>query len=306
MKKLMFAMVSLLTLTLVACSTDSGNSPASTSLEEKELNTVVVGFSVSTLNNPFFVSLRDGIVTNANEFDITVEVADAQDDVAKQLNDIEDLIQKGIDILAVNPTDSAGIVTAIELANERNIPVITIDRSANSGEIATFISSDNISGGEMAAQFILDSLGENINVVELEGVPGASATRERGTGFHNIATGSLNVVTSQSANFNRAEGLNVMENILQGNSDIQAVFAHNDEMAIGAAEAISNSGRDIIVVGFDGSDDGVDAVKSGRLDATIAQQPELMGELAIDSVIRLVHGENVESYIGVPLKLIVQ
>jgi len=261
---------------------------------------VVIGLSVSTLNNPFFVTLKDGLEAAAEEKGYEVIVVDAQDDSAKQVNDVADMMQQGIDYLVVNPTDSAAISSSVESANASDIPVITLDRSVESGEVASFIASDNVAGGEMGARFIVDELGEGAKVAELEGVPGASATRERGEGFTNVAEESLDVVTSQTANFNRSEGLNVTQNILQANPDIEAIFAHNDEMALGALESAPD---DVLVIGFDGSEDAINSVENGGLDATVAQQPDLMGETAVDTVEKLQNGESVDEEIKVELTL---
>jgi ribose transport system substrate-binding protein len=156
----------------------------------------------------------------------------------------------------------------------------------------------------MAGNFIVKELGEKAKVAELEGVPGASATRERGKGFHNIADQKLNVVEQQSADFDRTKGLTVMENLLQANPDIQAVFAHNDEMALGAIEAINSSGKNIMVIGFDGNDDALKAIKAGKMEATVAQQPELIGKLAVDAGRDVVQGKKVAKKIPAPLKLV--
>src|SRR5699024_3816054 len=137
----------------------------------------------------------------------------SQDDAAKQANDIDDLIQQKVDYLIVNQTDSDAISGSIQIANDESIPVITLERDVAKREVASFIASDNIKGGEMGGELIVDELGEGAKVAELEGVPGASATRERGKGFHNIADKSLNVVSKQSAKFNRTEGLNVTQNM---------------------------------------------------------------------------------------------
>ena len=156
----------------------------------------------------------------------------------------------------------------------------------------------------MAAEHLVSIVGEGAAVAELEGVPGSSAARERGEGFNNIAADSLDVVAKQTANFNRSEGLSVMENILQANPDITGVFAHNDEMALGALEAIEASGKDIAVVGFDATDDAVKAVEDGRLDGTIAQKPEMIGEMAVETAVQSLEGEEVEASIPVELELI--
>ncbi|CAH0125446.1 ribose ABC transporter substrate-binding protein RbsB [Peribacillus simplex] len=303
MKKIVSIIMVLSLMVLAACSMDSGLTDDKKEKKDS-MKDVKVGVSISTLNNPFFVSLKDGIEKEAKEKGMKVTVVDAQDDTAKQISGIEDLILQKVDVLLVNPTDSAAISSAVQSANEAGIPVITIDRSSDEGDIETFIASDNVAGGEMAAEYLVKELGEKAKVVELEGVSGASATRERGKGFHNIADKQLDVLTSQTAEFDRTKGLNVMENILQGNKDIQAVFAHNDEMALGAIEAIKAAGKDIIVVGFDGNDDALKAVENGELKATIAQQPELIGEEAVNAAEKILKGDKVDDTISVPLKLV--
>ncbi|MFJ7930380.1 ribose ABC transporter substrate-binding protein RbsB [Peribacillus sp. NPDC096448] len=303
MKKIVSIIMVLSLMVLAACSMDSGLKDDKKEKKDS-MKDVKVGVSISTLNNPFFVSLKDGIEKEAKEKGMKVTVVDAQDDTAKQISGIEDLILQKVDVLLVNPTDSAAISSAVQSANEAGIPVITIDRSSDEGDIETFIASDNVAGGEMAAEYLVKELGEKAKVVELEGVSGASATRERGKGFHNIADKQLDVLTSQTAEFDRTKGLNVMENILQGNKDIQAVFAHNDEMALGAIEAIKAAGKDIIVVGFDGNDDALKAVENGELKATIAQQPALIGEEAVNAAEKILKGDKVDDTISVPLKLV--
>lgn len=289
-----------------AATLEGENKTESGPVEEKDTSELVVGVSISTLNNPFFVSLEQGITDLADEQGTKVKSVDAQDDTAKQTNDIDDLIQQGVDILLINPVDSAAITPAVESANAAGIPVITIDRSSDGGEVLTLVASDNVEGGEMAAKYIEEISGTDVNTVQLEGVPGASATRERGEGFTNVAEKSLNVLDSQTANFDRAEGLTVMENMLQANPDIQAVFAQNDEMALGAIEAIQSAGKtgEIQVVGFDGTEDGIKAVEDGRLSATVAQQPEEMGKLAMQAAFDYLSGETIEEYIASPLELV--
>lgn len=295
-------MMMCIVLLLSACSLEPPNwaKPA----KKDHLKDMKIGVSISTLNNPFFVTLKNGILKEAKKKGMDVIVVDAQNDSTKQVNNIEDLIQQGVDVLLINPTDSAAISTAVKSANKMGIPVITIDRSADEGNVATFVASDNIKGGKMAANYIIDQVGEKAKVVELEGQPGASATRERGAGFHSIADKKLDIVARQAADFDRSKGLNVMENILQAQKNIQAVFAHNDEMALGAIEAIKSSGRDIVVIGFDGNDDAIKAIKKGKLSATVAQQPELIGQKSVQAAIDVLQGKKVEKKIAVPLKLV--
>ena len=300
----------LLVVLMAACSTDE---PGSTKEKEKAEGSdgdVKIGFSISTLNNPFFVSLRDGAEEASEEAGYNIVVVDAQDDPSKQINDIEDLLQQDIDVLLVNPADTSAVVAAIESANKAGIPVITVDRTADGGEVVAHIASDNILGGEMAGQFIVDSLSDGGNIVELEGIPGVLATRERGEGFHNIvdAVDNITVAANQTADFDRTKGLTVMENIIQGTKDIVAVFAHNDEMALGALEALEAHDMldDVIVVGFDANDDARDAVKDGRMAATVAQQPDLISKYAIETAAKVIKGEEVEEFIPVELQLVTE
>ncbi|WP_068675044.1 ribose ABC transporter substrate-binding protein RbsB [Oceanobacillus sp. Castelsardo] len=299
MKKIITIAMVLMMVFLSACSMESPFVKDSSGDD----GNVKIGLSISTLNNPFFVSLRDAIVADAEAKGYEIIVVNAQDDAATEISGIEDLIQQNVDVLLVNPTDSAAVSSAVQSANNAGIPVITIDRSADKGEVETLITSDNVAGGEMAADFILEHLGENAKVAEIEGIAGASATRERGEGFHNIADEQLDIVASQPADFDRTKGLTVMENTLQGNGDIQAVFAHNDEMALGALEAIKAAGKDIVVIGFDGVEDAIASVEAGELTATIAQQPDLMGQEAVSTVEKVLNGEEIEEVIKVPLEL---
>src|SRR5699024_1480558 len=133
--------------------------------EVKEPSELTVGVSVSTLSNPFFVSLEDGITTLANENDTTIISVDAQDDSEKQTNDVDDLIQQGVDVILINPVDSAAIAPAVEAANSAGIPVIMVDRATDAGEYVTLVASDNVAGGEMAAQYIVDQVGENASTL---------------------------------------------------------------------------------------------------------------------------------------------
>ena len=263
-----------------------------------------VGLAVSTQNNPFFVTLVEGAKAEAAKLGIDLQVTDAGDDAAKQTTDIETLVASGISVLIVNPVDSDAVAGAVQSAISAGVKVISVDRAVNGVEVDCQIASDNVAGADMATQFIVDTVGEGAVVAELQGITGASAAIDRSAGFHSIADEKLNVVAEQTANFDRAQGMSVMENILQGNGDIQAVFAANDEMALGALEAISGAGKDILVVGFDATDDAIEAVKAGRMGGTIAQQPALLGATAVANALKLINGETVEKNIPVEVTLI--
>ncbi len=270
---------------------------------------LTVGLSLSTLNNPFFVTLRNGAVAQAKIMNLKLVVVDAQNDPAKQVSDVEDLIQKKVDVILLNPTDAAALVPAVKEANKANIPVLTIDRSVNGGKVVLHIASDNVKGGEMAAAYIVKRLKGKGKVVELEGIPGTSAARERGKGFETYIKKfpGIKLVAKQTANFDRAKGLSVMENILQAQPHIDAVFAQNDEMALGAIQAIKAAKRqkEMFVVGFDAIKDALNAIKKGEMAATIAQQPYVMGILGVVNGYLAANGVKFSmKFIPVPLKLI--
>ena len=264
----------------------------------------VIGFSVSTLNNPFFVTLTEGAKKAASEKNVELVVVDAGDDAAKQTSDIEDLVSRNVGVLIVNPVDSDAVAPAVKSAMSQGIKVIAVDRGVNGVDVDCQIASDNVAGARMATEYLMELVGEGAKVAELQGVPGASATIDRGEGFHQVADKSLQVAASQTANFNRAEGMTVMENILQSDGTIKGVFAHNDEMALGAVEAVAASGKDIKIVGFDATDDAQKAVKDGKMAATVAQKPDKMGETAIETAVKIMAGETADKSIPVEVELI--
>lgn len=295
--------ISLLVVSVMALSVLAGCAADKPSTSEKKK----IGLVISTLNNPFFVDLQAGAKAKADELGAELITLDSQDDAATEMANVEDLINQGVDLIMINPTDSDAVKSAVEAANAAKIPVITLDRGSNGGEVLSHIASDNVAGGKLAGEFIVEQLGGKGNIVELEGIPGASAARDRGAGFNEaIGTTDIVVVAKQTANFDRAEGLSVMENILQAQPEINAVFAHNDEMALGALEAIKASGRDIIVVGFDATDDAKAAVAAGTMAATVEQLPKEIGSLGVETAMKHLSGETVEAQIPVDLKLVIK
>ncbi|MDN4493775.1 ribose ABC transporter substrate-binding protein RbsB [Ureibacillus aquaedulcis] len=304
MKKITLLFVALITLVLSACSMES---PFLENAKEDTAGgnaSFKIGFSISTLNNPFFVTLSEGAKANAQEKGAEISIVDAQDDASKQASDVEDLIQQGVDMILINPVDSSAVGSAVESANAAGIPVITVDRSTEGGEVVSHIASDNVAGGVLAGEYLLELAGEGAKVAMLEGTAGSSAARDRGEGFLKAVDGKVDLVSSLTANFDRGEGLTVMENMLQANPEIQAVFAQNDEMALGALEAIEASGKDITVIGFDATDDAVAKVEEGKMAATVAQKPEEIGKAAIETAVAYLNGETVEEFVPVDLELV--
>lgn len=267
-----------------------------------------IGLSISTLNNPFFVSLRDGAQQAADEAGVELIISDAQNDAATQQDDVQNFVTQQVDAILVNPVDSEAVVPAVQAANQADIPVIALDRGAAGGEIATLIASDNVEGGRLAGEELIELVGSG-PVAQLEGIPGASPTRDRGQGFEEAinAQDAVELVASQTANFDRAEGLNVTENVLQSSPEIKGIFAQNDEMALGAVRALGNrAGTDVKIVGFDAVEDALKAIQDGKMNATVAQQPDRIGSLGVENAMKVIEGESVDENIPVPVKLVTE
>ncbi|QSO51028.1 D-ribose ABC transporter substrate-binding protein [Alicyclobacillus curvatus] len=279
----------------------AGGSSASTS------GSYTIGFAVSTTNNPFFVAMENGVKQEAQKLGVKVIVDNGNNDPSTQLNQVQDLIQQKVNAILLNPTDSQALSSAVTAANQANIPVITLDRSVNSGKVAAFIASDSVQAGKMAADELIKALKGKGNVVELQGIMGSSAEIDREKGFdQEIATApGIHVVARQTAKFDRSTALNVMQNILQAHPDINGVFAQNDEMALGALKAIQQAGKsNIAIVGIDGEEEAVQDVQKGLLYADIAQQPTQEGVLGVDNALKLIKGQSVQSTISSPLQLV--
>ena len=265
-----------------------------------------IALVISTLNNPFFVSLKDGAQKEADKLGYNLVVLDSQNNPAKELANVQDLSVRGTKLMLINPTDSDAVGNAVKMANQNNIPVITLDRVASQGKVVSHVASDNRLGGKMAGDYIAKRVGEQAKIIELAGIAGTSAARERGEGFKTAADAHKFVIlASQPADFDRTKGLNVMQNLLTAHPDVQAVFAQNDEMALGAMRALQTAGKsDVVVVGFDGTADGVKAVQGGKLAATVAQQPEQIGVIGVQTADKVLKGQQVQAVNPVDLKLV--
>ena len=240
---------------------------------------------------------------------IKLNIQDASDDAAKQNDQLNNAATTGSKVVIVNPTDSDAVVAAVQALNNANIPVVAVDRSASGGTVDSFIASDNVAGGKQAADALAQSIGDEGEVLVLQGIAGSSASRDRGKGFTDgIATHpNVRVVGQQTANFDRTEGLNVTTNLLQAHPDVKAIFAENDEMALGAIEALGErAARDIKVIGFDGTEDGLKAVTDGKMAATIGQQPAKLGAQAVEQASKLLKKEQAQSEIHVEVVTVTQ
>ena len=295
MNKVMSAAV-LSVLLLGGCTKQMG-------MKQSAMKKGEIGLAVSA-QNAFFSALTQGAEQEAKTQGVKLTVADAGDSAAKQASDIKDFISKKVSVIIVNPVDSAGIAPSVAAAKKAGITVISLDRSVIGESVSSQIASDNVAGGKIAGSYLLKLVGENADIAELQGSQGTSAATDRGKGFHEAVDGKANVVASVTANFKREEGRIATENILRANPNVKGIFAHNDEMALGAVDAVSAAGKDIVIVGFDAIDDALAAVKEGRMAATVAQMPAKMGKTAVQTAVKLMNGEKVASSIPVSVMLI--
>ncbi|MFF4258580.1 substrate-binding domain-containing protein [Streptomyces sp. NPDC001663] len=266
-----------------------------------------IGLSLSTLNNPFFVQIRAGAQAEAKKLGVDLTVTDAQNDASQQANQLQNFTSEGLGTIIVNPVDSDAVTPAAKAVNKSGIPLVAVDRAVNNADTAALVASDNITGGRLAAKALAEKLGGTGRIVILQGQAGTSAARERGAGFAEglKAYPGIKVIAQQPADWDRTKGLDVMTNLLQAHPDVNGVFAQNDEMALGAIKALgSKAGTSVTVLGFDGTADGLKAVESGKLYASVAQQPSLLGRIAVDNALRAIQGKKVESAVKVPVKVI--
>ena len=305
MKK--FAMLILVLLAVGACQrgdTISNNQPS-------------IALVLKTLNNPFFIDMQKGAKETAAKLGVNliVQAAEREVDVEKQMQIIENLIQSKVAALCITPSGSKEVVPAIVKANKAGIPVLIVDTrvhaetlTAAGGKVAGFIGSDNLEGGRVAGEFVAKKLGGKGKVAILEGIPGHETGDSRLKGFREVIAKhpEMEIVSSQTANWERDQGYNVFQNMLQAHPEIQALFACSDLMALGAMEAIAAAGKTgkIVVVGFDAFSEARDAVNKGSMDATIAQSSYDMGKTAVENAWKLLKGETIQEDISLKVDLV--
>lgn len=270
-------------------------------------STPKLGLSLSTLNNPFFVQIKEGAQDEANKLGVDLTVTDAQNDASQQANQLQNFTSSNVGAIIVNPVDSDAAGPAVRAANKARVPVVAIDRGVNKADTTALVASDNVEGGRLGARALAEKLGGRGTIVILQGQAGTSASRERGAGFAEglAAYPGITVAAEQPADFDRTKGLDVMTNLLQAHPDVNGVFAENDEMALGAIKALgAKAGTAVQVVGFDGTPDGLQAVESGTMFASVAQQPKELGRIAVRNALLAAQDKQVEQTVKVPVKVV--
>jgi ABC-type sugar transport system substrate-binding protein len=285
------AVVTTVALSLAAC---NRTSPAGAAAGTAKSATLVI----STLNNPFFVSVADGAKAKAKTLGMTIDVQNANNADQASLDMATAALSKKPSVLIIDPVSSASGGSIVTQANSSGVPVVAFDRRPNGGELKAFIGYDAIQAGKNGAKALGEAVGGKGNVVEIQGIMGTSVAQERSKGFEEglKAFPGIKIVATQPAEFDRGKALDVMTNVLQSNRDIVGVYAANDEMALGVLAALKAAGLSgkVKVVGNDGIADAVTAIKDGTLYATNAESPFALGSEVMDLASKVANGVQVE------------
>ncbi|KAB2872967.1 MAG: substrate-binding domain-containing protein [Bauldia sp.] len=272
----------------------------STSVEAKGLR---FGFSQVTLQSPFYVQLRDGAAAAAAADGDELIFLDANGDVTKQNNDIQDLITQKVDVLIINPANADAVIPSLEAAEAAGIPVVTVDRSVKE-KFAAHVGRDNKTMGRLVGEAVVAALTaagkSGAKIIEIQGDAGGAVMMDRRDGFHAAIEGSGNtIVEGPYAEYVRANAVTAMQDLLQANSDVAVVYAHNDDMALGALQVLKEAGRDdVVVAGVDGLSEALEGMASGgNYVATSLNDPKYLGDVTIQVARALKAGEAVPKFV---------
>jgi len=299
-----FSVLAMMVLILAACGgNDEGTNTSSEGNDGAE-DKLVIGFSQPTLESPFYTALVEGAKEEASKLGAELIVVDAQNDIEKQNSDIQSLITKGIDVLLINPVNPSGVAPALKAAEQANIPVIAVDRNTKQ-EVASYIGRDNEEMGREAGKKAVELLGgegkATGKIIEIQGDAGGTVMQARHDGFHEIVEkeAGIEIIEGPYSNYIRAEAVSAMQDLLQAHPDVNLVYAHNDDMALGAIQVLEKSGKlqDVSIVGIDGLMEAIKQIKDGKFKATVINDPISLGVLSIQTAVKVGNGETVEKYV---------
>jgi ribose transport system substrate-binding protein len=270
-----------------------------------------VGFAQSESNNPWRIAETTSFQNTAAECGWNLIVTDAGGSAAKQVADVDSLIAQGIDVLFLTPREEDPLLPAVMRAQAAGIPTFLVDRSVNPDvaqagtHYVTFLGSDFVDQGRRAAEYMMENFeGEEGRIIQLEGTTGSSPANDRKTGFDEAIAGDarFTMLESRTGDFSRDEGRRVMETLLQAHPDVNIVYAHNDEMAIGAIQALEAAGRvpgeDVFIYSIDGTRDALQAIIDGKLEVTVESSP-FFGPISCETMRRYAAGETIEPWVKV-------
>ncbi|MDQ0320535.1 ribose transport system substrate-binding protein [Pararhizobium capsulatum DSM 1112] len=268
-------------------------------------DTYKVGFAQTESNNPWRIAQTNSMKAEAEKRGYQLVYTDAAGSAAKQVADVNSMIAQGVDVIFLAPREEKPLIPAVMAAKKAGIPVILLDRSvdpslAKAGEdYLTFIGSDFIQEGQRVAEWLAKNANGKSKIIELEGTTGSSPANDRKKGFDEAITaaGGFEIVASQTGDFARDKGRQVAESLLQAHPDADIIYAHNDEMAIGAISAIEAAGKvpgkDILVLSIDGGKEAVQAVVDGKIAAVVECNPRF-GPKAFDTMAAYANGDKIE------------
>lgn len=270
---------------------------------------ITIGISYQNLQNEFVINIQDAIRNKANELNIKLIELDSQGKAENQISQIENFIARGVDVIILNPFDKEGSAPAVDIAVREHIPIVVLNATVSNLEKANaYVGSEDVEAGVIAAQYIMKLLNGKGNIAIIHGPNGHSAEVQRTEGIKQVLQTYPNseVVVEQSANWDRSQALNLMENWLASGRTIDAVIAQNDEMALGAYKAIEAAGKQgkILVIGIDAIQDALRAVKEGKLVATVFQDARGQGSLAVELAYKIALGQKVDHNYYIPFRLI--
>lgn len=286
---------------LSACADDTSSSSDDNGNDSNSENEdIVIGFSQPTLESPFYIALADAAEEKAEELGVELQIIDAQNDIEKQNSDVQTLVTNQIDILLLNPTNPSGVSPSLKAADNAGIPVVTVDRNVD-GDVSSYVGRDNEEMGEIAGKEAVNLLDGEGKIIEIQGDAGGTVTLARHQGFHNIVEkeDGIEVIEGPNSDYIRAEAVSAMQDLLQAHPDVDLVYAHNDDMALGAMQVLDKANKldEVKVVGIDGLMEAVKGIDADKYDATVLNDPKKLGHLAVETAVQLARGEDVESYI---------
>lgn len=270
---------------------------------------ISIGISYQNLQNEFIINIQDAVRAEAQKLDVNLIEADGQGKAENQISQTEDFITRNVDAVILNPYDKEGSAHAVDLAVQAHKPIVVVNAIVSNLQKANaYVGSEDAEAGRIAAQRIMDVLHGKGDIAVIHGPNGHSAEVQRSDGIRQVLAKypDAKIVLEQTANWDRAQALNLMENWLASGRKIDAVIAQNDEMALGALKAIEAAGKqkDIAVIGIDAIPDALKAVADGKLVGTVFQDAKGQGTLAVDLAVQLVQGKTVQHDNYIPFQLV--
>ncbi|MFM7315369.1 MAG: sugar ABC transporter substrate-binding protein [Isosphaeraceae bacterium] len=269
-----------------------------------------IGAVLPMFSHPFFVAQKEGLEQKAKELGFEIDIRDGQDDDTKQINQVDALLQKGIDLLILCPRDSEALVPAVESANKANVPVITLNRAVNGGKVVTYVGADDTAGGTSQGEALVKALGtKGGKIIYLQGTQGSSPQRSRKAGLDKVLAShkEITIADDRYADFQEDKAKSIMTDLVRRfkPGEIQAIVAQADEMGVPAAEVAKNEGwKDVVVIGFNGNRDGFDAIKNGTMTATILQDAAVQGRRSVEAAKEFFDGKSLEKLIYTELPVV--